>query len=874
MGGVSWAVADWIMSPVISKLLDKTLSYCKPDKPETLYHLLTNVLPRLTLTLKAAEAVNQNKLFDQMCLKSAFYDMEDILDELEYIRHQKKLDKQKILGQKRVKKRLKITLDAEAGPSNQDICIEPSLTLTGDLSHRLKDNMVIIEELIVAAQGIIALAKPSRKSRNVTGRDEDLNEITAMLRNENVDLNPSSSDSKCFSLVGIHGMSGSGKTTLAQHVCKYEKVDGYFDLVMWIRVSRNYSMLEAASMDNKSCPDYKSLDVLENELEKKLEGKRFLLALDDIWCDNDDDKQKLVKLLSQLNLGNRGSKILATSRHKDAFSDLGPGVARTAIPIRPLDDQVLLELFMYYALEDANADDPDQMQLKIIGAEIAQKAERINSGNHPVRAHTRTSRARSDPRGLLRPTTNQHLDELVRRCFAYCSIFPKRYHLNRDELVKLWVAEGFIQSTNAQEDMEAIGQGYFHELMATSFVKPGVYYQGSFQECFRIENGSRREVLDDVRHLFVANGAMVTEEIFKLKNLRTLIIDHMELAPANKEFFEKVFEKLQKLRVLTIETSWTLIDEISVFEIPAAIGHLKHLWYLTLVFYEAALYLPKTVDSLYHLQVLMFGYASDVEVSSDINMGNLTNLRHIIGGEITMHIPNIGRLISIQTIETFDVRREHWYELKQLRDLNKLRGSLTIQNLENVESKKEAHEAKLAAKKGLTELRLFWVNDRACTPGVQAEVLEGLCPPKDLKSLEVWRYQSLRYPSWTLGEQNVDLRPAPELFEHFIHLRHLLIAECCWHHLPDNVKNLRFLKSLMIRLCWYLESLPEHPRSLQKFKVSYCNGVFMSSCKQIGQLNWRKSEGIYTLIMKLLSSTMFNNTFYFLNVHAENTDSS
>ncbi|KAF7092731.1 hypothetical protein CFC21_095190 [Triticum aestivum] len=259
---------------------------------------------------------------------------------------------------------------------------------------------------------------------------------------------------------------------------------------------------------------------------------------------------------------------------------------------------------------------------------------------------------------------------------------------------------------------------------------------------------------------------MVTEEIFKLKNLRTLIIDHMELAPANKEFFEKVFEKLQKLRVLTIETSWTLIDEISVFEIPAAIGHLKHLWYLTLVFYEAALYLPKTVDSLYHLQVLMFGYASDVEVSSDINMGNLTNLRHIIGGEITMHIPNIGRLISIQTIETFDVRREHWYELKQLRDLNKLRGSLTIQNLENVESKKEAHEAKLAAKKGLTELRLFWVNDRACTPGVQAEVLEGLCPPKDLKSLEVWRYQSLRYPSWTLGEQNGGQKHLHELIFH------------------------------------------------------------------------------------------------------------
>lgn len=373
--------------------------------------------------------------------------------------------------------------------------------------------MVKIEELIVAAQGIIALAKPSSKSGNVaaknirthttsapigkvTGRDEDLKEITTMLRNENVDLNPSSSDSKCFSVIGIHGMSGSGKTTLAQHVCKYEKVNGYFDLVMWIHVSQNYSvgdifkeMLEAASVDNKPCSDYKSLDVLENELEKKVEGKRFLLVLDDIWCDKDDDKHKLAKLLSPLKLGSIGSKILATSRHKDAFSDLGPGVARTVFPIRPLDDQVFLELFMYYALEDANADDPDQMELKIIGAEIAQKLKGSPLAASTVGGHLRKRQNDVDfwrevrDRDLLNETTGalwwsyQHLDEHVRRCFAYCSIFPKRYRLNRDELVKLWVAEGFIQTTNAEEDMEAIGRDYFHELLATSFVQPGGYYQ-------------------------------------------------------------------------------------------------------------------------------------------------------------------------------------------------------------------------------------------------------------------------------------------------------------------------------------------------------------------------------------------------------------
>jgi hypothetical protein len=119
---VAWSisVAGWIMSPIISKLLDKVLSYCKSNKAETLRHLLTDVLPRLTLTLEAAEAMNHSKLFEDMVrgLKSAFYDMEDILDELEYISHKQQLDAQKRSDKK---KKGKSNVDVEAGSSNQVI---------------------------------------------------------------------------------------------------------------------------------------------------------------------------------------------------------------------------------------------------------------------------------------------------------------------------------------------------------------------------------------------------------------------------------------------------------------------------------------------------------------------------------------------------------------------------------------------------------------------------------------------------------------------------------------------------------------------------------------------------------------------------------
>jgi Cdc6-like AAA superfamily ATPase len=184
--------------------------------------------------------------------------------------------------------------------------------------------MAKIEDLIVRAKDIIALAESSIKGKTVpaknihtrttsapvelvTGRDEDRDWITRMLH-DTEDVNSRSSNNKCFSVIGIYGISGSGKTTLAQYVCKHEEDENYFDLVMWIHVSQNYSvgdifkeMYEAASVDkNKACPEYNSLDVLEKELEKKLKDKRFLLVLDDIWCNKDVGQQQLPKILSPL----------------------------------------------------------------------------------------------------------------------------------------------------------------------------------------------------------------------------------------------------------------------------------------------------------------------------------------------------------------------------------------------------------------------------------------------------------------------------------------------------------------------------------------------------------------------------------------------
>ncbi|VAH23275.1 unnamed protein product [Triticum turgidum subsp. durum] len=973
--GVAWGISviGWILSPLISKLVDKVLSHVSYDKSNELDRLLTDVLPRLTLTLQGACKVQNKKHFEGIVnkLKSAFYKTEDILDEFEYIRHQKELNAKKSLLEEREKENPNITPGVEVGPSDskmkgkrkvnlfagyskksraaneaevcpnssttmlpgsqsanptptptaENIWAEPSLTVPGPLRKRLTDNILEIEELIRKAQGMLELAEPSSKdetitTRNirtpttststvkVTGRDEDLKRITASLRVTNVH------DNHCFSVIGLHGISGSGKTILAQHVCKYEKGIEHFELVMWIHVTRNYSvrdifmqMFELAS--GGTCTEYKNLEILEKELADKIKDKRFLLVLDDIWCNKDADTKQLPRLLSPFEGGKRGSKILATSQNVNAFSDLGPDVTYTASAISTLDDEVLLDILMHYALGPAEAKNADEDQLRSIGADIVKK---LNGS--PLAASTvgGTLRKRKEiefwrdleKMDLLKETRGplwlsyQHLDEKVRRCFAYCSIFPRRHPLRRDDLVKLWVAEGFIQ-TDADEDMDVVGRDYFHELVAASFLQPGVgdWYvvhdlmhgiavDVAGRDCFRKENPSHK-VHRDVRHLYVSGTAMVTQEIYELENLRTLIIDDGERsAEVETDFFkilfENIFKKLQKLRVLLVRSQ----DPELVLDIPETVGQLKYLRYLGLGIFEAKLTVPETVQQLYHLQVLEFGEVCVVKVSPGMIISNLTNLRHILGHLLAVMFRNIGRLTSLQTLQEFHVGKGQGYGLDQLKDLNKLRGSLAIENLENVEGKVRAEEGKLADKIHLTGLKLRWKDsriqyrrsDKPVDPNVQEEVLEALCPPKDLKSLEISCYRSQRYPSWMVDKQKdgpmflqkLELsfcpmcKPAPEIFQVFTKLRKFTISNCMgWDRLPANLKDLKLLESLKIQNCKGITSLPDLPASLKKFELLALDQQFMESCERKDSSDWKKLEHVKEKIIEpspLLGSTL------------------
>ncbi|KAF7081984.1 hypothetical protein CFC21_085874 [Triticum aestivum] len=488
----------------------------------------------------------------------------------------------------------------------------------------------------------------------------------------------------------------------------------------------------------------------------------------------------------------------------------------------------------------------------------------------------------NDTRGALW-WSYQLLNPDIRRCFEFCNIFPRRSGFSRQELVRLWIAGGFVKTSCSEKDMEDVAEDYIQELLSCSFLQPVV--DGSFgcdftihdllhdlldkvtgSDYFRIENETSQrgnkswkgDIPQDVRHLFIRiyGGELITDKILGLENLRTLILYYGgKDTTVDEKFIECICKMLPNLRVLAIDLSWA--NTGPNFSLPESISQLKHLRYLSFIAYSCMVILPIALAKLHHIQMLDF---VDCEFLGFGSTG-LINLRHLFL-RTKVKCPNIGRLVSLQTVPTFEVRNEQGYEVKQVSDLNKLRGRLEISGLENVTSKEEALEANLAAKEGLTYFKLKWHggdDSTRCSPEVEAEVLEGLRHPVGLEVLDIEHFKGSSYPDWMLSAQNGERKdpqlhtlrfsfcgprgPGPELAA-FPCLRVLVLYDCIWDALPDNLEQLKSLKLLIIHHCVNIKALPTLPHSLEEFCVNYGDAEFRKNCQTVGHPCWLKIKHI------------------------------
>jgi NB-ARC domain len=523
-------------------------------------------------------------------------------------------------------------------------------------------------------------------------------------------------------------------------------------------------------------------------------------VLDDVWCDK--WVEELDQLFAPLRAGMIGSKILVTTQIEQAAKVLG---CMNPIPLRELDEEQFFKLFMKNALDNAQISECLKEELMSIGKKIVTKLCRSPLAAKTVASQLRT---RLDPdfwsnmlnSSLLKDTMGalywsyQRLDPWLQRCFAFCSLFPKGRRFNQDHLVNLWIAEGFIEPSNVNEHITA--NLYILELISSSFFhgdEHNFYLHDlmhdlaqcvSGGEFVRIESGEQKQLPSHTRHIFVVDKMLggYVDKMCKLEGLCTLIISRSYSDFSLKEVnFETLFTKLRKLCVLEI----------------------------------AGIDFKKVHDFVVHLKNLR--YLNFEKVQGDANFNSVNKLYQLRILYTNSQIPHVGRLISLQHIVNFHVRERSGYELTQLKHLKNLCRSLSIHGLVNVKSKEEADQAKLFEKKGLYELSYNWPDDnwedesRGSSRDNDVDILDGLCPPRQIKDLSIYGYSGKRFPSWILQNNN-----------NFIHLKHLRLASCPHLETLQNIKELSNLRSLKIMYLPRLKSWGPLPSKLTQLDLFDC----------------------------------------------------
>jgi len=55
----------------------------------------------------------------------------------------------------------------------------------------------------------------------------------------------------------------------------------------------------------------------------------------------------------------------------------------------------------------------------------------------------------------------------LKPCFSYCALFPKGHQFDKDSLVQMWIAQGFV-AAQGKARLEDVGSGYFDDLLHRS----------------------------------------------------------------------------------------------------------------------------------------------------------------------------------------------------------------------------------------------------------------------------------------------------------------------------------------------------------------------------------------------------------------------
>ncbi|CAN6699357.1 unnamed protein product [Malus baccata var. baccata] len=734
----------------------------------------------------------------------------------------------------------------------------------------------------------------------IIGREKIVSDIIKILMSKNQEKN--------LSVMAVVGMGGLGKTTLAKSIFNHDAIRTPSVEKMWVCVSDTFEvnsilkrMLESLNSDRIGLT---AREALLNDLNEKLKDKRYILILDDVWNEEKNFWREFMDCLSKLNSG-PGSIAIVTTR-SDKVASITETMPRWYL--KGLSEEDCWSVIRGEALPDDNASPLDSDQ-ECIGRAIAKKCAGVPLAakvlGSLMRSHEWSSILESkiwelpDEEDRIMSILKLSFDNLrepsLKQCFAYCSMFEKDCEIEKDDLVQLWMAQGYLHSS----PMEDKGNEHFNILLQNSLFQDARNYEYAHrreredeygntkckmhdlvhdlaEKVFKFESLTRDldqmddGALDEIQH--VAQISSTTLERFLQRSVRRL----RSLFPPRRFEFSDMFERFRDLRTLNLYKA-------KIEELPISIGNLKRLRYLNISKTKLK-ELPKSIGKLYNLQTLRMSYTGNL-ITFPREMEDLINLRHVyFNNELPFRIT---RLTHLQALRSITLDRARRRTIDELGELNELKGELVIGSLEYVRDKEEAMKSNLVGKTHIRKLELKWRWYHSAN--LDEDILEGLQPHPNLESLRIEKFRGTKFASWMMSDSLLinltkielirwrDCEEVPSL-GHLLNLRSVLIADCTSLKFFQ-ISQSQSLQKLKLRDCPKLRCISIHSLpSLRKLFIGRCtsleesenlqsttsttlqqqpqeNDLSLNGCTSLRELTIAKCNGFTSILSGLHSCT-------------------
>ncbi|KAH0692368.1 hypothetical protein KY285_019465 [Solanum tuberosum] len=293
-------------------------------------------------------------------------------------------------------------------------------------------------------------------------------------------------------------MGRLGKTTLARNLYNNPNIVNSFPTRAWICVSQEYNTMDLLRNIIKSIQGCtkETLDLLERITERDLEiylryllkEHKYLVVVDDVW--QIEEWESLKRAFPD---GKNGSRVIITTRKEDVAERAdNRGFVHK---LRFLSQEESWDLFSRKLL-DVRTMVPEMKSLAkdmvekcrglplaivVLSGLLSHKKELKEWEKVKDHLWKNIKEDKSIEISNILSLSYNDLSTALKQCFLYFGIFPQDQVLGADNIIWLWMAEGFIP--RGEERMEDAAEGFLNELIRRSLVQVAKTYWERFTEC-------------------------------------------------------------------------------------------------------------------------------------------------------------------------------------------------------------------------------------------------------------------------------------------------------------------------------------------------------------------------------------------------------